>query len=227
MNIRTALVSLALVAIPLEAAATLVMWGPPNSVAVGAKVDFFQATFNDEVVNESWTPIAGVPYRYETDPSCGAFEGGATTFGGVTNEWGEAKAPAFWGVSVTLSCRTLLFLDGYADPFDVSVHVFSPDAVVMTAAPAALETVVGQPFTLTIAMTESGLPVNAYLDAGFVTTGANGASATLTDALTAINSGQMKLRFLANDKQGRYEVVVTYRGRHLSIPVTQRVRPKG
>jgi hypothetical protein len=37
----------------------------------------------------------------------------------------------------------------------------------------------------------------------------------------------MKLRFLANDKQGRYEVVVTYRGRQLSIPVTQRVRPKG
>jgi hypothetical protein len=225
MNIRTALLSLALATIPLEAAATVVMWGPPNSVAVGAKVDFFQATFNDEVVNESWTPIAGVPYRYEIDPSCGAFEGGATTFDGVTNEWGEAKAPAFWGVSVTLSCRTLLFLDGYPDPFDVSVHVFSPDAVVMTVVPPNPDPWINEQYLFEVLMTESGLPVNASPTGGAIGVSPSGSTGTLMYAHFALNSGRAIFSIMANDKQGHYDITITYRDKQVVIPIDQHVRP--
>ena len=219
--LRTLLVALLL--LPASAsAATLISWGALDSVAVGESTPPLQARVEDE----NFMGIAGLRYVFETDPACGTFAG-ASSVEGVTDANGVAASPPWTGLALTLSCPTRVSVEGFAEPLDLSLHVFSPDAVVMTPVPAALETVVNEAFAVTISMTESGFPVNAFLDGGFVTVGPNGSSATLTDALTSINSGNMRLRFLANDKQGRYEVVVTYRGRQLIVPVTQRVRPKG
>jgi hypothetical protein len=210
----------ALSTLVLDASAALTVWGPPNSVAVGAHVDFFETWFQDE-----WTPIAGVAYRYEVDPSCGAFEGGLASFDGVTTEWGAAAAPAFYGLSVTLSCRTLLFLDGYPGPFDVSVHVFSPDAVAMTVVPLVTDPVVNEQYLVEVLLTESGLPVNAFPTSGTIGTSASGSSGTLMYARTAINSGRAVFGILANDKQGHYDITIGYRDRQVVIPIDQRVRP--
>jgi hypothetical protein len=152
-------------------AATLFSWGATSSVAVGTTVLSFAARVEDD----QFAPIAGLRFLFETDPACGSF-GGATVVEGVTDENGLAQAGSFTGTSLTLSCATRVTVEGFAEPLDMSVHVFAPENVVLTAMPAEVQSETGQVYRVHLQMTESGLPVNALPLTLQITTGPTGAN---------------------------------------------------
>ena len=200
-------------------AATLSSWGTANSVAVGSTILSFAARVEDD----QFRPIAGLAYRFETDPNCGSF-GGAATVEGVTDENGFSQAGSFAGTSVTISCATRVTVEGFAEALDMSVHVFAPENVVLTAVPAEALSETGQLYRVRLQMTESGLPVNAFPLTLQITTGPSGATATLENSLACINCGEAMADFRANDKPARYELIMGYASQRVVVPVTQRMR---
>jgi hypothetical protein len=220
MAIRALVLASTLFAAAIGAqAATLLSWGAANSVALGTTLLSFAARVEDD----QFAPVAGLQYLFETDPGCGTF-GGSASVAGVTDENGLAQAGSFTGTSLTLSCPTRVTVEGFPPPLDLSVHVFAPDSVVLTASPVEVQAEVGQLYRVHVQMTESGLPVNAFPLTVTITAGPSGATATLEDSLVSINSGMAAADFRANAKPGRYELVVGYGSRQVTVPVTQRVR---
>jgi hypothetical protein len=219
MSTRALLLAFLLLSAWNAQAATLFSWGAVNSVAVGTTAPSFAARVEDD----NFAPIAGLHYVFETDPSCGLF-GGAASVEGLTDENGLAQAGSFTGTSLTLSCATRVHVEGFSEPLDMSVHVFSADNVVLTANPAEAQAEVGQLYRVRVQMTESGLPVNAFPLSLEITTSPSGSTGTLEASLSTINSGIAAADIRANDKQGRYELIVRYFSRQVVIPVTQRVR---
>jgi len=220
MSLRAMMLAPFLVAASVGAqAATLFSWGAANSVALGTTVLSFAARVEDD----QFAPIAGLRFLFETDPSCGSF-GGASAVEGVTDENGLAQAGSFTGTSLTLACATRVTVEGFGEPLDMSMHVFDPERVVLTAIPAEAQSEVGQLYRVQLRMTESGLPVNALPLTLQITTGPSGATAALENSLACINCGSAIAEFRANDKPGRYELAVGYASQRVVVPVTQRMR---
>lgn len=190
----------------------------PDSVAAGETIGWFQARVSDDAGNG----LAGVAYRFETDPACGAFAG-ASSVEGVTDELGVASAGSFTGLAVALSCATRVWVEGVAAPTDLSVHVFDPDRVVFTVTPAAVEAEVNQRYSFQVAASESGFPVNAVPLGGSASTAPSGATGTFVEAIVALNSGIARIVMLANGKPGKYEITLEYHSVRAVVPVTQRV----
>ena len=227
MRIRALFLGGALAALSAGASAALSSEATPDSVALGSPTAFehFQA-----VLSEDGVPVTGAAYRFETDPSCALFEDGAASADGITDAYGQALAPRLLGLALTLECRTLLYVEGYAEPLDLSVHVFDPAAVVLTAVTAQVDTWVNADpwsmfqFPVEIEFHADGLPVNAWPLEAAITTSPSGATATLVTIRSLINSGTATIWIQPNEKQGHYEVIASYRGVSVDIPVTQRAR---
>ena len=193
-------------------------FGAPDSVALYDGIAFFRV----RVVDENHTGVAGVPFRFQTDPGCGSFDG-APAVEGVTDEYGVANAGMFFGRAVTLACDTDFTADGLAQAVDMSVHVFDPARVVLYLTPQAIETEVDQAFEFRVEAYESGFPVNAFPTGGEVGVAPTGATSTLLWTQLALNSGVLRAAMLANGKPGKYDVTVFYYNNRVTLPITQRM----
>ena len=192
--------------------------GAPDSVAVHDGI----ATFRMAVVDESFRRVPGLAFRFETDPSCGSFDG-ASVVEGSTDEYGVANAGMFFGLAPTLACDTRFTVAGLAEAVDLSVHVFDPERLVLVVTPSAIETEVNQRFEFRVEAYESGFRVNAFPTNGEVSTSPSGATASLLWSQLGLNSGVLKVGMLANGKPGKYEITVPYYNLLVTLPITQRV----
>jgi hypothetical protein len=178
----------------------IILNDPPRTVAVGSPGGQVVVL----VKNDAGDMVAGANYRFETDPSCGAFWPDlATVIDGVTGSFGELTSPAFFGAAPSVSCSVTLTIDNVPGVLDFSMHVFSYSAIVMTPRPASVAATTDQGFGVEFALSESGLPIVAPTAGPLlftVTPNRNGASGTLN--LTYTNADVAGIIFLANSKQG-------------------------
>ncbi len=198
--------------------------GGPSMVAVGeTTIAPFVAT-----VSNSGVPVAGLPYRFAADTSCGRFvTGDPASAEGVTDSNGRASSPLYLGVARSVSCAVTLTAGDVPSVVDFSMHVFSYAAMVLSPQPASLVTTSGQPFRVVVSFAESGLSVDAWTIGAFVTqfnANRNGTSASITGVSYSGNS--LALDFLANDKQGDYSITFLVGGgaSQVTVPVSQRKR---
>ena len=225
---RLALLFLLFVAsLPLSSNAREIFYmnGGVDSVAINTTsyTQFYAIVHTDNQPGMAGTPEPGVPFTYQVDPSCGSFDGSASS-SGVTDANGYAISAFLTGTALTLECDLSLTVEGVADPLMLPpVHVFSPAAAVYTPEFAVVNSFTGSEFFVSFMITESGLPVNLLPATVQIGTAPNGATATVQQTfINLLNSGRVEFRLLANDKQGNFTATSTNNGHTATLTVNQR-----
>jgi hypothetical protein len=107
----------------------------PGNAPVGGTT---WAPFHALVSNKLGAPVAGVPFRFEADSTCGAFLGQAS-YTGTTDAGGIATSALFQATTQRLACDVGFAAQGSTYGVGVSVHNFAPAAIVLTATPSPLK----------------------------------------------------------------------------------------
>ena len=108
--------------------------------------------------------------------------------------------------------------------FDLTMHVFDPANVVITASQRYIVTREDARFSVDVAFTESGYPIYGPPFDVQVVAEPHGASATLVREQTPYKSNVATLEFAANGKHGDYAIVISRGPVRTRIAVEQRKR---
>jgi hypothetical protein len=207
------------IVVPPYAASATLLSGPPASVEVGhATIAPWVVRVNDSLGQ----PVAGVPVDFVSP--CAGF-GGAERARVVSDIHGIAASPLFNATAVGF-CSVSIEAAGVPPDhsLNLTLYVFDPANVVITASPHYIVTREGTRFSVDVAFTESSYPIyGAPFDVQVVAE-PHGASATLLHEQTSYGSNVATLEFAANGRSGHYAIVVKRGPVRTWVAVEQRGR---
>jgi hypothetical protein len=139
----------------------------------------------------------------------------------ITDANGLASAPLFTGTKATPLCATSA-TPAHSAALDLSMRVFAPAEVVITVAPASVDTRVGQTFGVVLVMTVDGTRINGSLLMMRILPDAAGASATASLLYTPEDLNAWHFLFTGNGIPGSYVIEFNKGPVQALVAVTQR-----
>ena len=209
----------ALVAQALPVANVVAVAGTPQSLALGATSP---AAFAAKALDAWARPLANARITFTAPAGCGTF-GGSSSAQVLTDAFGVATSPAFTAGNASQVCMVQAQGDA-GGTANFEVHLYALADVVLTAIPAALSTVVDQPFSLAAelrganGMSLPGLQVSFQA----VPRGNSGVASLTPSALTDATNSRAVATGVANSKSGNYDIVVSFGTISRTVPVSQK-----
>ncbi|MGZ5033883.1 MAG: hypothetical protein ACXWAC_11855 [Usitatibacter sp.] len=178
--------------------------------------------------------MAGTPIRFLVPASCGTYAGGsiANLLGTpmsevdvMTDANGLAAMPSFTPAAATVCYAQVVLLGAPSlGGSIITLVVYDPAQLSVSAVPVSLTTDAGQPFRVGVAVSfqNFGLP---HLPVASSVRSSTGAGASLAAMAETDANGMASFDATANAFGGTYEIVLTVEGNARSIGITQRGPP--
>ncbi|MGZ5598196.1 MAG: hypothetical protein ACXWG3_16240 [Usitatibacter sp.] len=193
---------------PITTSRATLVGEPPSSLMTGT---FAATPYVVRLVDSSGKPAAAMPVSFSTD--CGSAFAGAAEQIVLSDTQGIARS-ALLEASVPAMCSIRINAAGVANAFIVPMHVFDPNAVVVTPRNDWVLARTRHEYHVVVDFTESGLPIQpASLEAVNVLREGHGPPAGLASPpAISIVDGSATLDLRANNVPGLYDLEIVFFG---------------